>query len=122
MALFHLRSYQSALDELQPAASSSDANVQALLRQLIECVMENCYGQYDIAKIREEAKDNPRLSHADYCSDFIEVLPSDIGGKGGRGIFATKDIPAGTLLVAATAVDCVFSDEIQEQREYIPIP
>ena len=31
-------------------------------------------------------------------SDLIEVRRADNRGKGGRGVFATRDIPAGTLI------------------------
>lgn len=117
--LHQLRSYQRALDELRPVASSSDSNIQSLLRLLITCVAENRHGQFDVFMIKEESKLNPRVSHADFCSEFIELSRSEIGGEGGRGIFAKKDIPQGTLLIAAKAIDCVFPDEPETSIEFI---
>ena len=118
-ALYHLRSYQKALDQLRPIATSSDPNIKSLLQQLITCVAENRYGEFDINKIETESKENPRLAHSDYCTNLIELRHSQIGGKSGRGIFAKKDIPLGTLLVASKAIDCVFADEPETTRRFI---
>lgn len=111
-AYFQLRSYQNALDALNPVQNSKTPEIQTLFHQLVTCVKENRFGDYDISNIVDEAKQNPRLPHADYCSTFIELRAGTVGGSKSRGLFATRDIPQGTLLVGSKAIVCVFDDEV----------
>lgn len=79
--------------------------INFFFNKMINCITEN--RQYIIPTLEEETKVNPRLSHADYCSNLIG---SAFVGSGGRGIFAKADITPGALLVAAKAICCVYED------------
>lgn len=114
-ALYNLRSYKNALDVMRVIETASSPEIQHLHHKLITCVRENLYGEYEFAVLEEEAKQDPRLSHADYCSSQIELRRSTVGGNGGRGLFAKADVPAGTLLVASKSVCCVFKDEVPDE-------
>ena len=92
-ALFQLRSYQTALDELRPIVSSNDPNIQFLLRQLTTCVAENRHGQFDIFTIKKESQLNPRLSHADYCSGLIGLSKSEMVAKPAAECLPRKTSP-----------------------------
>jgi hypothetical protein len=118
-ALFHLRSYSHALELLRPAQRNTSSDIQTLLRTLITCVTESRHGKYDVVAMQEEAKVNPRLSHADYCSNLIELRKSEHGGVGGRGIFTKEVIRPGTLLVQSKAVACVFDDEVDRSTKFM---
>ena len=93
--------------------STNNEEIQTLIRQVIVCVEENRTGEYDIATIEMEERQNSRLSHANYCSSAIELRTSGNGGFGGRGIFSNAVIPQGTLLVASKAIACGFEDELK---------
>ena len=111
-ALFHLGSYRNALNIMRPMQSTNNEEIRTLLRHILVCEEENRTGVYDIAKIEAEERGNSRLLHANYCSSAIELRASEIGGLGGRGIFAKEDIAQGTLLVASKAIACGFEDEL----------
>ncbi|CAB5396309.1 unnamed protein product [Rhizophagus irregularis] len=80
-------------------------------------------GIYDYISIIEEFKKNvqvqsdgkwicpngPRLDHADYISDKIEVRP--IKNKG-RGWVAKQDIPSHSLLMVSKAFHVVYENEV----------
>ena len=90
--------------------------INFFFNKMINCITEN--RQYIIPTLEEETKVNPRLSHADYCSNLIG---SAFVGSGGRGIFAKADITPGALLVAAKAICCVYEDEVEVSQQFMPL-
>jgi tetratricopeptide (TPR) repeat protein len=112
-ALFHLGSYRNALDIFHTMQSPNNKEIQESIRQVIVYDEENRTGDYDIATIDMEERQNPRLSHANDCSGAIELRTSRNGGPGGRGMFSKAVIPQGTLLVASKAIVGGFEDELK---------
>jgi hypothetical protein len=117
-SLIHLRSYNAALETLQKIEKPS-REITDLLNRAVGLTLENRSGRYDFYKLRDEAIRSPRLCHADYCCDLIELRESVFGGEGGRGVFAKVDIPQGTLIMASKATASVFSDEVQSNDNEI---
>lgn len=75
--MLHLRSYRKALDVLRPIeGSTSNEDIQRLIRQLIVYVEENLTEEYDISAIVIETQQNAQLVHADYCSKDLELRTS----------------------------------------------
>jgi tetratricopeptide (TPR) repeat protein len=109
--LLELRSYRAALNYTFQSLSPSKECL-SLRKQLFTCVKENEEGTYDTISIAVEAQENDHLVHADYISRKIELRE---GGIAGRGLFATDNLKAGTLLIASKAILCVFVDEIAAQ-------
>lgn len=111
--LLELRSYSTALEYLHQM-SELDGEADKFLRQLWTCDIEHRDGIYHVIPIAEEAHLHDRVVHADYVSPNIELR---LAGAGGRGLFAKKKLPGGTLLVVNKAVVCVYADEIPKQPE-----
>jgi hypothetical protein len=109
--LLELRSYSAALYYLQQVINPTDIT-RTLLQQLSTCVLENQNGNYSAMTLAEEAQNDDRLVHADYVSPDINLRAE---GVGGRGLFASQNLTAGTLLIASKAILCVFVDEIPAQ-------
>ena len=107
---FKLRSYSNGLKCVQ---EMTDRNPEedAVLRQLWICDLESREGVYNTIAIAEEAYLNDRVAHADFVSPDIELRRE---GLGGRGLFAKKNLPAGTLLIGSKAVLCVYVDELPQ--------
>ncbi|RIA89723.1 hypothetical protein C1645_824427, partial [Glomus cerebriforme] len=129
-----LKRYQEAINTLRVLYQrlnfntnhniTSIENTEQLLKHVELLASENEKGQYDFesiideycetAKIKKDSKGNdvwinnvgPRLDHADYLIDDIEI--SNIKGKG-RGWITKCDIPENTLLIVSKAV---YSHEI----------
>ena len=115
--LLELRSYSTSLDYLHQM-SEMDDDAEKLLRQLSTCDIEHRDGIYHVIPIAEEAHRNDRVVHADYVSPNVELRADGIGG---RGLFAKKKLPGGTLLVVSKAVLCVYADEIPKHPEIQPL-
>jgi tetratricopeptide (TPR) repeat protein len=109
--LLELRSYRAALDYAFQILNPS-TECLSLRQQLVVCVKENEEGLYNTISIAREAQENDHVGHADYVSRKIELRS---GGIAGRGLFASDNVSAGTLLIASKAVLCVFVDEIAAQ-------
>jgi tetratricopeptide (TPR) repeat protein len=107
-----LRSFSNGLKYVQEM-TDRDPEADALLRQLWICDLEHREGAYNTIAIAEEAHLNDRVVHADFVSPNIELRREGIAG---RGMFAKKDLPAGTLLIASKAVLCVYVDELPSQN------
>ncbi|CAG8533245.1 6404_t:CDS:1 [Ambispora gerdemannii] len=135
-ALKHLKRYEESAnvfrDLLRNPAIKNSLNVK--LKKVIEeyrnqaqmLDSENKYGQYNYIEIIDEfikkiqvrigTKEwiypgGPRLDHADYINNAIEI--KHIGDKG-RGLVANCDIPQHTLLIVSKAFEIVFDQEVPE--------
>jgi tetratricopeptide (TPR) repeat protein len=125
-ALCGLKRYQEAMLIFQELIETGDAQNKKSFEEaakhtrMLECESK---GIYDYLSIIEEFKKNsqaqsdgkwihangPRLNHADYISDNIEIR--SIKHKG-RGWVAKQDIPAHTLLMVSKAFHVVFVNEV----------
>lgn len=116
-SFYNLRSFPLALlyfEELVVLDPSSQADL-ALCRQRVQ---EESTGQYDWDSLRDIVESSPtkalRLDVADYFnSDAIEVRY--ISKEKGRGVFAKRDIPPGTLLLVCKAFAVSFASEIKKK-------
>jgi len=59
-----------------------------------------------------EARESNRLTHGDYVSEDVRM---DFGRDGVRGLFSTRRIPAGTLVIAERALFSVFPSDLPVQ-------
>lgn len=125
-ALCGLKRYQEAILIFQELMKTGDAQNKKSFEEAIKharMLEFESKGIYDYISIIEEFKKNvqvqsdgkwictngPRLDHADYISDNIEVCP--IKNKG-RGWVAKQDIPSHTLLMVSKAFHVVYENEV----------
>ena len=107
--LLNLRSYSAAFEVAQQISDQEEPGFGPLMIQISTCMAENRDGVYDIIAMTEESKQFYRVAHADYVSPNVELRS---GGIAGRGLFASEDVPAGTLLIASKATLCLFAHEM----------
>ncbi|CAB4407767.1 unnamed protein product [Rhizophagus irregularis] len=125
-ALCGLKRYQEAILIFQELLKTDDAlnknSFEEAIKRARMLELES-KGIYDYISIIEEFKKNvqvqsdgkwicpngPRLDHADYISDKIEVRP--IKNKG-RGWVAKQDIPSHSLLMVSKAFHVVYENEV----------
>ncbi|CAG8712018.1 39404_t:CDS:1 [Gigaspora margarita] len=139
-ALCGLKRYQEAIIVLQDLCkrvknhNDRNSNVSIkksaieLLKYIEMLVNESQNGNYDYiriidelhekAKIKDNENDNnwihqegPRLDHADYLIDDVEIRFSE---EKGRGWFAKYDIPEHTLLMASKPFEIAYKNEAPE--------
>ncbi|CAJ0894566.1 5165_t:CDS:2 [Entrophospora sp. SA101] len=133
-ALCGLKRYQEAITMLrdfhQKIQSSTDnstistrKSIEQLLKHAEMLDLESRNGQYNFINIVDEfceklnaltvvndsEKIGPRLDHADYLSNDIEIRNVK---KKGRGWVAKCDIPEGTLLMVSKAFKAIFAYEV----------
>jgi len=70
-----------------------------------KCYNESRTGSYNIPEMLLEAQESNRLTHGDFVSEDVKM---DFGRNGLRGLFASRDIPAGTLIIAEKAIFSIF--------------
>ncbi|GBB90808.1 hypothetical protein RclHR1_01790015 [Rhizophagus clarus] len=131
-ALCGLKHYKEATNTLQSlyqrikGNTSIEKTTEQLMKHAEMLTFENINGQYDYlriidefcerAKIKKDSKGNinwmheagPRLDHADFLNNDIEI--GLVEGKG-RGWIAKCDIPEYTLLMVSKALKVVFKNE-----------
>jgi hypothetical protein len=106
-----LKRYNAAAEYCQNLLSlHEDHNdTKKILAQVAARSREQSSDIYDIAAIRQGvSRANPRVGAADFLSNTI-VKPS--GPDRGRGLFATKDLRPGDLILAETAFASGWYDE-----------
>ncbi|GBC08897.1 hypothetical protein RclHR1_08470008 [Rhizophagus clarus] len=133
-ALCGLKRYQEAIITLKDldlkmqistdsSISSIKQSTKILLKHAEMLDSESRYGKYDYIKIIDEfcekvklnqdsdnwvCETGPRLDHADFLIDDIEIRPVK---KKGRGWVSKRDIPEGTLLMVSKAFEVVYGNE-----------
>ncbi|CAI2163571.1 14068_t:CDS:1 [Funneliformis geosporum] len=136
-ALIGLKSYQESIITLKDlnlrmqTKTECDDNLITSIKQSVKELLkraemfdsENRYGRYDYKSIIDEYcekivinQDNddwacgkgPRLDHAEYLIDDIEIRHVK---KKGRGWVAKRDIPEGTLVMVSKAFKVVYGNE-----------
>ncbi|KAL2610508.1 hypothetical protein R1flu_029081 [Riccia fluitans] len=118
-ALYGLSRYEEASSELhrlQSANNSGKRHVSPTNQEIEEFakrvelrIQENVHGKYDLFTMLKEAKAmaTPYLDHADYVGP---VRVTEVEGKD-RGMVATKNISAGTLIMCCKAYAVAFDQE-----------
>ncbi|CAG8575219.1 9439_t:CDS:1 [Ambispora leptoticha] len=134
-ALMHLKRYTESVNTFCTLLKDEAVNtldkklgkeIEEYRKQAQELDSENKHGNYNYIKIINEylkkietreinfgTKEwvhlgGPRLDHADYVSNVIEIKQV---GKKGRGWVANNDIPQHTLLMVSKAFEIVFNQE-----------
>ena len=72
-------------------------------------------GSYDFRTLLEDARNH--TTRFLLCPDFIGDIRVAPSGDRGRGLFASRTIPAGTLLLAEKALAMVFDGDAAETRQ-----
>ncbi|CAG8710419.1 uncharacterized protein OCT59_027450 [Rhizophagus irregularis] len=125
-ALCDLKRYQESITTLQDLHQRMKIitdhriapirqSTEQLLKHVKILASENKNGQYDYTHIINEfcesakIRKGPRLDHADFLFEDIEIRP--VEGKG-RGWIAKCDIPENTLLMVSKAFSVVYSHEV----------
>ncbi|PKB94779.1 hypothetical protein RhiirA5_438059 [Rhizophagus irregularis] len=130
-ALCDLKRYQESITTLQDLhqrmkiitdhrIAPIKQSTEQLLKHVKILASENKNGQYDYTHIINEfcesakIRKGPRLDHADFLFEDIEIRP--VEGKG-RGWIAKCDIPENTLLMVSKAFSIVYSHEVLGRRD-----
>ncbi|CAG8599520.1 4359_t:CDS:1 [Ambispora leptoticha] len=129
-ALYNLKDYEESkrtfndlLENMKPENSQDEQAIKTIQKFLSHAQIlysENKHGIYDYIGILNECMrksdlanwtqfGGPRLDHADYKSDSIEIR--NIGAKG-CGWVANRDIPQHTLLMVSKAFGIIFEKEV----------
>lgn len=109
-AAYNLGEYQEAKGffEEQQKLTPGDPNASANLRKIEMRLREQETGTYDLKKIRAGlSRARPRVDAASFISN---TKVRDSPGRG-RGLFATRDIPAGGIVMCEKAFCVVWSHE-----------
>jgi tetratricopeptide (TPR) repeat protein len=109
-ASYSLKSYDKAAlflgDQLELVPGDKDA--RTMLNRVQARLHEQNFGHYDVMSIRESISSKPRVDVADFSVNTT-IEPS--GPERGRGLFATRDLQPGDLIMAETAFCCVLDGE-----------
>ncbi|GAD99179.1 TPR domain protein [Paecilomyces variotii No. 5] len=102
-ALYNLRRYEECCEVLKCLCRQYPTNKNAKVKfnKAIQRLSEQKHGKYNFEELYNEAsKRKPQLDRATY-SGLVEVRPSD---SRGRGLFTTKEVKAGDLLLCEKAL------------------
>ena len=105
-ALINLRAFPEALHVLYGYEDHPTAKPWFEVAE--KCYNEYRTGSYNIPEMLMEAQESHRLTHGDFVSEDVKI---DFGRDRLRGLFASMDIPAGTLIIAEKAIFSVFPDD-----------
>lgn len=110
-ASYKLKMFEKAAlylrDQLQ--LSPNDKDAVALLKRVDHRIFEQEGGGYDLASIeRSISLRQPSVDVADYLN---RTVIKDTGSQRGRGLFATRALRPGDLILAETAFCCVWSHQ-----------
>uniref|UniRef100_A0AC34FTA6 SET domain-containing protein n=1 Tax=Panagrolaimus sp. ES5 TaxID=591445 RepID=A0AC34FTA6_9BILA len=113
LAAYGMREWENAanhfLELLKEFPNNEEASKQ--LKLATSRLAEQKFGKFDLKKIYiESKKEKPKIDVADFAGP-IEIV--NIPGKG-RGVIASKDIKAGTLLVVSKAFSSGYSQDFPE--------
>ncbi|KAL1856241.1 hypothetical protein Plec18170_004110 [Paecilomyces lecythidis] len=108
-ALYNLRRYEECCEVLKHLCLQYPDNKEAKVEfsRAIQRLAEQKTGKYKFRELYNDAdRLRPQLDHATY-SGLVEVRPS---GSRGRGLFTTKEVKAGDLLLCEKAFLFSFID------------
>lgn len=109
-AAYELRRFQQAEDCFSKAQSlaPTDKDAQRELDRIGERIREQLTGNFDFAKMSGSvSKKHNRLDHADFLSN-IEIRDA---GSHGNGLFASRNIGAGELILCEKACCVAFDSD-----------
>jgi hypothetical protein len=110
-ALYSLRQFEKSCEVLQLLCNAYSDNKQAklILDRAKKRVQEQNTGNYNFKQLQVEAEKlkPPRLDHASYYGP-IEIRQTK---SRGRGLFVTKPVKAGDLLLCEKAFSYAYADE-----------
>lgn len=106
-ALYELTKYDQSLDRLRAlkAAYPSSSATEPMIDRVLARLKEQQTGQYDFSRMHKQAKTTPPL--IDCATYSIPVEIRDSPGKG-RGLFTTRKVLAGDLLICEKAFGYVY--------------
>jgi hypothetical protein len=110
LASYELRKYEDCvkfLNQILPLGPVNEAG-QNLFARVNVRLEESRKGQYDFKAMYRELEISPHLDHATYVGPLV-IRQSE--GRG-RGVFTTRPVDAGELLLCEKAFACCFSNEI----------
>lgn len=113
-ALYGLRRYEEACEcfhsFLAKHAASEDGKRHML--STLNRLEESASGNFDFKKMQREANSQlyPRLDYGDYVGP-LEIRQCNVFSRG-RGLFATRDIAQGELILCEKALAIVYAGEI----------
>lgn len=99
--------------QAQLELTPGDQDAQALMKRNKDRLREQQQGRYDIIAIEKSVPSQPRVDAADYISNT--VIRNSGPGRG-RGLFATRDIELGDLVLAETAFCSVWGHDTSYQE------
>jgi len=110
LASYSLKHYEKAVaflgDQLELCPGDKDGAL--LLKRTEDRLREQHDGCYDIANIQKSLPWEPRVDAADF---IINTTIKSSGAERGRGLFATRNIQPGDLIMAETSFCCVWRRE-----------
>lgn len=115
-ALYQLQRFEEALHVLETLCDSFPSNTRAteILERARSRCAEQANGDYDFKRLQTEAKRlrPPQLDHATYIGP-VEVR--QVANKG-RGLFTTKAVRAGDLLLCEKAFSYAWVDDTKKMQ------
>lgn len=114
LAAYQLSRFQEAEACFRKMQEYDNKDASIALQRIEQRKQERSRGDYDFMKMSRSAnKKHNRLDHADFTSN---TTISEAGAHG-KGLFATKDIKAGQLIMCEKAM-CVAFDSDETSRSY----
>lgn len=108
-----LERYKEAMECL--GNGSKDQEFKELV-QLIETKMCHMEGQYDLIKLNDQYKIQGHLDIQDYFGPIrLDITPDDRG----NGLFATRNIAQGELMVCEQSFVNSFTSDLDEEQQVI---
>lgn len=106
-ALYELAKYDQSLDRLRAlkAAYPSNSAAEPIIDRVLARLKEQQTGKYDFLRMYKQAKATP--PHIDCATYTMPVEIQDSPGKG-RGLFTTRKVLAGDLLICEKAFGYVY--------------
>ena len=116
-ALYELQRWEEALDHFRNCLSLNPSNnpARTSIEQCTDRIREATTGEYDFKAMLDEAVKKhpmPTMNRATYIGP-VEVRDCKIKSHG-RGLFTTKAVEAGELLLCEAAFEAVFADPSPE--------
>lgn len=116
MSQYERGDYVSARRVLEDAALSEDRDSQALLRRVDARQSEEENGDFDFERIVARlSKQRPRVDAGSYLK---KVEAKTEGAIAGRGLFASKDIAAGEIILCSKPLCSLFLSEPSARFAY----
>jgi tetratricopeptide (TPR) repeat protein len=109
-ALYELKLYYRAAVSIRHELELFPGDIDAQIRlERVQCrLREQEQGSYDIERIQKSISKKP---HVDAADSIVNTVIKTSGPERGRGLFATRSLKTGDLVMAETAFCSVWSHE-----------